>query len=152
MQEIKKRVVESRMVSKYIAEDGKEFDNSLACEIYETALFRQRANEQVEFCRELDDHPPCYGNEDYDSREYRWYKPKNREDVQILKAAYEDGLFSDSDIGRWICVELTTYGRCRSTALNDCMEYLNKILVPLGYEMTVQKRQEKGEFLNGKAA
>lgn len=140
MQRIEKIEMVPNPVVKFIAFDGKEFLKEDECRNYEFAIKLKRVEEQVETAVKLDDHAPFNGGENYESHSYRWYKPKSIEELELLRDAYGDK-FNDSDIGQWVCVETCDHDECWVVPVSDCIAYVNAVLGPMGYEMTIKAKE-----------
>ena len=142
MQRVEKTVMVPTPKVKFIAFDGKEFEDEADCLNYEHSLKIRKVEEQVEHCNALDDCAPFDGGENYESHNYRWYKPKSKKDLELLRDAFGEK-FSDDCIGQWICVETTDYdGECWVQTISECIAYANSILVPMGYEITIKAKED----------
>lgn len=140
MQRVEKVVSGSKSVVRFVAEDGREFANEHDCFAYELAIKRKRADAQVETKIELDNLPPFDGEENYEPYKYKWYRPKSKEDLELLCNAYGNQ-FDDSCIGQWVCVEICKDGKCWTVCLNDCIEYAKHLLNYMGYEMFIKAKE-----------
>ena len=140
MQRIETVVTEPKSIVKFLAEDGREFAKERECFEYEFAIKRKRVDAQVETKAELDDLPPFDGGENYESHEYKWYKPKTKNDLELLRSAYGNK-FDDCYIGQWVCVEICDDGECWTMPLSNCIDYVNRILSCMGYEISIKPKE-----------
>lgn len=141
MQRVEKTVMVPTPKLWFIAFDGKEFEDEIDCLNYEHSQKVNRVDGQVERCRALDDYAPFDGGENYESHSYRWYKPKSKEDLDLLCDAFGDK-FPDDCIGQWVCVETTDYdGECWVQTVSECIDYANSVLGPMGYEVTIKAKE-----------
>ena len=126
----------------FIANDGKEFVDRLACQHYEKELTFKKVNEIIEKA-DLDS-PNFDGGENYESHNYRWYRPKNKEEILLLINAYgEEVNIGITDIGKWVCIETD----CSDdyvwiTTLEDGINYARSILDKLGFDMEIKPKEK----------
>lgn len=90
MKKVEKIEMVATPKTKFIAFDGQEFEREADCRSYELALNVAKVEAQIERCKALDDCAPFDGGENYESHTYRWYKPKSKEDIELLCAAFGD--------------------------------------------------------------
>lgn len=125
----------------FIANDGTEFIDRIACQSYEKNLTLKKLNETVEKA-DLDS-PNFDGRENYESHSYHWYRPKNKEELKLLIDAFGDEVnVGISDIGKWICIE-TDCGDdyTWTTTLEDGINYARSILDKLGFDMEIKPKE-----------
>ena len=144
MKEIVKVEYVEKTVTKYVASDGEEFYDSRLCQAYESSLAAKELDKSgIEICKEAEGFPNFDGGENYESHFYRWYRPQNSQQIELLRKAYNADKISEEHIGHWICIELD----CGDdfvwlTSLDDSIEYARQLLEKLGYEMTITKKVE----------
>lgn len=134
-----KSFIEEKTV--YISVDGKEFTDMRACYKHERDYYRSIANNTIETtdC----DSPNFDGGENYESHNYRWYRPRNKEEILLLINAYgEDTNIGETDIGKWVCIE-TDCGDdyIWTTTLEDGINYARSILDKLGFDMEIKPKE-----------
>ena len=153
---ISKKIKETVTVDRtiYIAEDGTEFEEYRACELHEKNLRKIKmldALQLIERKESLDDRTPLDGGEYYESHDYRWYRPKNIEEINILNELFniEDRyVLTDIDIGEWVCIENFDISRCDYNdtyvyPLKDSIHHIKWFLKQFGYEISIEEREEK---------
>lgn len=130
----------------YIANDGTEFESESDCKNYELNCLTVEARQKVEYCELLSGRPNFNGGECYESSYYEWYRPKTLTDIAILCKAYDVDI-PINWLGCWICIE-TTEDRENSwvTKIEDGINYATIILTQLGYNITIQKGENKNVF------
>ncbi len=142
MKIVSKTEMVEKSVNKYEAFDGKLFDYYSDCEEYEQEKLEEKLV-AIEQCEELEGYAPFGCGESNDNHGYKWFRPKNEEEIAILQEVYgEDARIWESDIGKWICVEISD-GDAWSYDLHDMIDYARKVLDKLGFDMTVTKRGEE---------
>lgn len=78
-------------VTRYVADDGTEFETERECRQYEGAQKFQKDMEKVNRLRiyNYDDHIPLHADACYsDCSVYRWYKVNNEEELAEVEEAY----------------------------------------------------------------
>ena len=84
-------------------------------------------------CDSLTGYANFNGKECYEDSAYTWYKPRNKEDLELLRDAYGSidisicTAFHDDYIGKWICIEQRDECVWLS-ALEDAISYAQWIL------------------------
>lgn len=141
--------VEKKLV-KFVAEDGTEFENEKDCLNYERDCWRKELDNSGIETADVD-YPNCDGGENYESHNYKWYRPKTHEEIELLRKAYELNehdcrkQLSDELIGKWVCIETDcTDDFIWLTTIDDGIDYARTLLKNLGYEMTVTEVQNNG--------
>lgn len=106
---IKRQVIATKM---YQAADGRIFSDQTDCIVYEKGL-----EQKVEYLKALEkmEHPatedwtPLDGGEYMEYKQYRWYKPADKNDIDVLNELFvywaKDAILTAEDIGKWVCVE-----------------------------------------------
>lgn len=108
-----KEIIRTKQVEikKYVAEDGKEFDTVVACLEYEKEnkkiLRYTKRLEEIEKQGRYRGVTPLDGGEYMGYREYRWYKPQNMDDINMMNKLFTNGWnqMNENDVGKWLCVE-----------------------------------------------
>ncbi len=140
MQKIERIEFIEKQITKYVAEDGVEFERQQDCFEYE----HEKALEKlicIEQCDELENHPNFNGGECYENHCYTWYHPMDSHEIELLKDAYGDN-FSVEMIGKWVCVETDAFDDSFwVTMLDDGISYAQYILEKLGYEVIVKNKE-----------
>jgi len=131
-----------KTVTKYIAEDGMQFDTEWQCEAHEKEMAVREIG--CKTCDELIDKPNFDGGEYTGHNDFTWYYPKSTHDIDKLRKAYHDEFHEISYdlIDTWICIESDSDGCFWVTTLDDGINYAKNILEKLGYEMVVNKKGE----------
>ena len=128
----------------FVAEDGKEFNSEAECRNYERDNRKEILLSKLKECKEASGYigfGDMYGSEDHD---YRWFYMRSEEDVENLKEAFG---FSDYDmgcvnIGDWVCVE-STYDDDYITTLYNGIDYVQRLLGHLGYDIEIKPREDR---------
>lgn len=134
-----------RTVTKFLAIDGKEFDERDACQNYEQELLFSRLATIPHF-EEANGYANFAGGECYESSDYDWYKPENVEQIKMLADAYGTicpsckHAFSPEMVGTLICVEHRD-DCVWVTTLNEGIEYASSLLEKFGYKLTLTKKE-----------
>lgn len=142
----------------FVAEDGRRFKDKDECRTYEAEL--NRANsfgalkakvDEIE-CLENGKAPFGYSYIDDERYEYRWYRPKDLEEIKALNDFFKIKVERDGDaaevVGEWICVEIEgdydTYTGKEDVYITTAFEHSNEELVKfyaeLGYEVKIEKQ------------
>lgn len=140
MKMIEKVELVEKKVAKYIAFDGKEFSSRNDCITYEEWKNRENLS-QIEQCEEANGNPNFDGCEHMEYNDYFWFRPNSAEEIELLNKAYstDDCGIDNSDIGKWICVEICNDSVWFSR-LDEGIDYVRELLEKLGYEMTVTEK------------
>lgn len=134
----------------YIACDGKEFDNLDKCKEHESWLNRteqEKQLEEIETKHSLDDVAPLDGAEYYENHDYRWYRPKSIEEIDLLNDYYgiDSGYLTKEDIGEWVCIEAYDIYNpnedCYASCISSSIKQIEFLLNELGYDVTIKKRE-----------
>lgn len=146
--------IEKEPRSVYIAEDGKRFESKTECEDYERALERKNNFKALKGkvdaieCIENSYPPFGYSYVDDERYEYRWYKPKNQEEVDALNRFFNvDVGNGDEAVGRWVGVEIdgdydSYTGRedvYVISSLDDSVKKLTDFYAAFGYRVEVRR-------------
>lgn len=123
----------------YIAFDGAEFDTFRECEDYERALAKKML-EVIEHCDSLDGYVPFDGGENMESHDYTWYKPKNLEEIKMLKKYLNTNDIDDNDVGKWICIEESD-DYTWVHPVDNAIAYVAEILDKLGYILRIEEKK-----------
>lgn len=143
----------------YVAQDGRRFNDEEECAAYEAKLTRANGfnalKEKVDAieCIENSYAPFGYGFVDDERYEYRWYRPKNYEEVMALNTFFNVAVEQDDTIadviGEWVGVEIDggydaytgeedTYDMPKIVLAN---ENLVKFYAELGYDVKIRKQE-----------
>lgn len=143
----------------YVADDGKTFYSENECANYEMALkFKndfaalKAKVDEIEF---IEDGRALFGSDyiDEERYEYRWFRPKNIEEVAALQNFFHlsiDLLRNISEIlGEWLCIEIDggydEYTGDEDVYLTDDFNEANENLAAfykkLGYDVQITKQQ-----------
>lgn len=99
----------------YTAEDGTTFTDKKLCEDYEAALEHENSFKTlkaiVDGIKCIEDGEAPFGNSYVDSEryEYRWYKPKNIDEISALNKFFNlspDNEIPKNNVGEWFCIEI----------------------------------------------
>lgn len=148
--EIKKEVVTREIeVKTYVANDGTRFDDVKLCEQHEKKLARsnlEKSIRKIEQCKAAEGYSPLDGGEYNENHDYRWYRPKTREEADCLCEYYkvEMGISYD-DIRQWICVEAYDLENvdegCWSSPIRYSLAQIERLLNKLGYNIVISEMQ-----------
>ena len=111
-----------KTVFKYEARDGRIFDYSWECESYEAQL-DEAALMEIETCSEINGCAPFDGGENMEYHSYRWFRPKNEDEIERLKTIYGEDKFCNADIGHWLCIDSGDYGEAWVSTLDASISY-----------------------------
>lgn len=139
----------------YIAEDGQEFNDYYQCDKHEKNLLREKqleALKSIEYKESMDDVTPLDGGEYYESHDYRWYRPKNIEEIELLNDVFkveDSDTLTEVDIGEWICFESYDISSCDAEStyislLSDSIRQIKWFLEQFGYEISIKENEKKG--------
>lgn len=152
----------------YTAKDGRRFKDRGECEAYEVELNRTdsfsalKAKVDAIECLENSNAPFGCGYVDDERYEYRWYRPKNFEEVEALNSFFSITVQQDKNIaeivGKWVGIEIDgDYDEYTGkedvynvTALDRSNEMLVKFYAALGYDVKIEK-QESAVIVRDKA-
>ena len=127
------RLVRQEIVRFKANETGKEFNTEKECTDYEAR--RRVLAEQIshiEHCAELDGCSNCDGGENYESHDYKWYRPKNKEEIDVLNEYYEgERQLYDDCINTWVCIDLRDDVIDYYTTIEDGLSHASFILEKL---------------------
>lgn len=132
MQIVTTEKIERKLVSTFISEDGIEFDKENDCRYHEQKIKMARLAGIMK-CDSLTGYANFNGKECYEDSSYTWYKPRNKEELELLRDAYGSidisvfTAFHDDYIGKWICIEQRDECVWLST-LEDAISYAQWIL------------------------
>lgn len=135
MKEVQKEITIKQIAKLYVAFDGAEFQSREECECYEMEEKRKEVLKRIEMNFELSGCPNFDGGENMEYHDYNWFRPKNKEEKELLEAAYEVSI-SDELIGQWICIESCDDAAWVSS-LKYAIGYAQNILKKLGYDLLV---------------
>ena len=126
-------------VQTYIACDGTEFERAWQCEEYERKL-REKNIEKIETNDEAKDFIPLNGCEFCDNNIYRWFRPKDEEQVQLLNEFFDpySVRLTNDDIGKWICIESADEDSW-VYSLDESIEHIKNFLSTFGYKVTIEE-------------
>lgn len=128
-------------VQTYIACDGTEFTTAWQCEEYERKL-REKDIEMVETNDEAKNFTPLNGCEFSESNTYRWFRPKDEEQVILLNEFFQPWQsLTDDDIGKWICIE-SDDEETWVYRLDESIDHIEDFLSKFGYKITIEKETE----------
>ena len=151
---MKTEIVQSEI---YIAQDGKKFESKTECADYEASLKKAstfnslRANVDAIECIGNSYPPFGYSYVDDERYEYRWYKPKNQEEIEAINDFFG---VSAEQVGEWIGIEIdgdydSFTGRedvYIITSLESSIERLTHFYAAFGYDVKIKKGSaDKGD-------
>jgi len=148
----------------YVARDGEKFDSAKKCVEYEEKLKRheeklkryeeelKRAEQykklkEIETKVSLDDVTPLDGGEYLEHHDYRWYRPKSIEEVDLLNAFFyvDKGTLTKEHIGEWVCIQNYDIYYSKETPwvafLKDSIKHIKWFLNEFGYDITNKERE-----------
>ncbi len=141
MKEVIKPTIINTNKKVFVAEDGTEFEYSEQCIAYERKQ-QLKELEQIEQCPEAEYQPNFNGSENMEFHEYKWFRPKNVEEIEKLnKYIGGNSNLTSDNIGEWICIEEGNYDTWAST-LNEGLEYARTLLGNLGFDITITEKRE----------
>lgn len=139
----------------YTAEDGTTFTDKKMCEDYESELNHKNilANltaiiNKIE-CVEDGKAPFGYYYTDSERYEYRWYRPKNTDEILALNEFFDlvtkENEITETAIGEWICIEIEggyeNYAGEEEThyvgELDVTIAHIVEFYAKLGYKVTI---------------
>lgn len=123
----------------YVAFDDTEFNTFNECVDYEKALSKKML-EVIEHCDALDGRAPFDGGENMECHDYTWYKPKNLEEIEMLREYLYAENLDANDIGKWICIE-ESEDYTWVHPIDDAIAYVAEILDKLGYILRIEEKE-----------
>lgn len=140
----KKEITTTELVRHYIANDGQEFPTMWeALEHERTLLFEAIKN--IEYNEEAENYPTFDGGDHNENSNYYWYRPKNMDEVNLLKKYYPHLYLTEHSVGEWLCIEMDDENNAWFTFLKDSISYARSLLSKLGYVMSVQKASTEND-------
>lgn len=150
----------------YVALDGRKFNDKSECVDYEAAINRAskfkilKAKLDAIECIENSYAPFGYSYIDDERYEYRWYRPKNQEEVDALNSFFNINIecngSDDKVIGEWVGVEIDgDYDSYTGeedvyviSSLDSSIKKLVDFYAALGYDVKIEKTiDNKGDSL-----
>lgn len=150
----------------YVALDGRKFNDKSECVDYEAAINRAskfkilKAKVDAIECIENSYAPFGYSYIDDERYEYRWYRPKNQEEVDALNSFFNINIecngSDDKVIGEWVGVEIDgdydSYTGKEDvyviSSLDSSIKKLVDFYAALGYDVKIEKTiDNKGDSL-----
>ena len=133
-------------VKRYVADDGKVFETEAHCKAYEKDLARADLKAKfdlIECCKGAEDLPPADGGEYPEYNDFHWYRPKTREEADVLCDFYEiEYGIGDDEIGQWICIEECDGYSVYCYSLNSSIIHAKKLFGLLGYDVRIMKKED----------
>lgn len=131
---------------RYVAEDGKVFLREADCKGYEKELARADLKAKldlIERCEEAEGRTPIDGAEYPEYHSYYWYRPKTREEANVIEEWYnvDTGIHSD-EVGNWICIEESDDGYSWSIPIVCSIINVKELFGKLGYDVTIMKKED----------
>ena len=134
-----------REVKKYIAEDGAVFYDEAGCLRHEKDLEKADLKaklDQIECCEKAENSTPLDGCEYMEYHDYKWYRPKTREEADVLYEFYGlESHIGDGCIGQWVCIEVCD-DCCWFSSLNLSIVHIKMFFDMFGYDVTITKKEE----------
>jgi len=132
----KKKIYIEKEVTRYVAFDGKEFEQMRDCENYESDLIDKRIAESADIVenKEAKGCMPFGGSEYSENHEFRWVKPLNEKGIGLLNELFYNRLCSNldnDDINKWICLEISD-DDVYLYYLNNSLEYAENMKKKFG--------------------
>ena len=133
-------------VTKFVAEDGTEFDFIEDCMSYEAS----KAETILEGVKKMEDfgYAPFDGSENMEYDTYEWYHIQTKDDVNKInryldKSEYTRHRLNDYNIGDWVCIISDEHEGVKwLSLLSESIDYAKEVLADLGYKMTLEKISE----------
>lgn len=123
---------ELKTTTVYFADDGKMFERKEDCERYERRLAAFKGLQNIETFPLAEGMFPPDGIEHTEDYEYTWYRPKTREQLDVLVRFYGIKEQPDMDaVGKIVCIEHGN-GDSWLYTLDDCIEYMQNLKKRLG--------------------
>ncbi len=137
----------------YVAFDDTKFEDEASCAAYEEEITLkmnfdtlQAKVDKIE-CIECGEAPFSLCYVDDDRYEYRWYRPKNIEEVSALNDFFRISLEASEMVGEWVCIEIDG-GYDDYTGVEDVYitidfdvsnEHIVNFYKQLGYDVEIKK-------------
>lgn len=139
-----------RIITVFAAEDGTEFDNFEECAVYEDSCRRAKLRKRVEHCSGASGRANCIGKQQdpFGENEYEWFRPKSKEDIDLLNSVLDGGKgrLSLSHVGQWVCFESIPHnGFRRLSSLDEGIAYVKSLFGALGYDIAITEKSKDGE-------
>lgn len=130
----------------FISDDGLEFNNPGDCNKHERMIKLNKFNEEYPVAKKYPQNPGHYAVPPFDGDQYnrdhwyQWIYIENKTDFETVVDVYgAETELKESDIGKWVCIEMDHNGQIWVKRLDDCIEYVSHILKQLGFKMTINK-------------
>ena len=133
-------------VTTYVAVDGTEFKRREDCYTYEDELKRKELEsclKNIEESLEAEGYTPLDGCEYYEYHSYRWFRPKNIEEIKVLNDFFgiSYGELDETNVGEWVCIEESD-NDAYTANLKDSIEHIQTFLSKFGYKVTIEKEND----------
>lgn len=139
---IEKREVVERTVSRFVANDGTEFEDYVECRDYERQLFCDKL-ETIEQKKSANGHPNL-NMVRHTTSDYIWVRPHVQKDLDIINGCMPTlGKATENDLHQWLCLEFTTNDKCIMTRLSEGIDYVKRILGKFGCDVTISNKAEE---------
>ena len=127
----------------YVSTDGEEFYSEHACMQHERNLHREELAEKLKNIEEnvdVRDWTPLDGCEYTEYHDYKWFKPKNIEEVNVLNEYFDIHYrpINETMIGQWVCLEITD-DEVYVTSLESSLRHIPAFLEKFGYKVTIKR-------------
>lgn len=141
---------ETRVVTTtvYIADDGTEFIAERECRRHETLQKRLSLLDKLKDIEHAASNcPPTDGYEFCENYYFDWYKPKTKEEIDVLNEVYDEIDLKEDCLNKWICIEHENeveddcYSSNYTSTLDDSMNYVERLLSKLGYDIEFKERK-----------
>ncbi len=140
MKEMMKPTTISQNIRVFVSDDGTEFEYLEQCIAYERKQ-QLKEIEQIEQCPEAEYQPNFNGSENMEFHEYKWFRPKNSNEIELLNLyAGENACIDDTSIGKWVCVEIGE--AVWISTLDEGIEYVKTLLGNLGFDITISEKRK----------
>ena len=133
-----KEITTTELVRHYIANDGKEFPTMWEAWEHERELVFEALG-AIEYSEEAENYPTFDGGDHNENSNYYWYRPKNMDEVNLLKEYYPHLYLTEACVGEWLCIEMDEENNAWLTFLKDSISYARRLLSKLGYVMSVSE-------------
>lgn len=122
---------------KYIAEDGKEFDDEAQCKNYEENIMIERL--QIKRLNGVVPLTIIDGEVNFDNK-FIWYKVNNKEELNSLKEEYaiEKGDLAINIFPEIICIEDDDHDNPPTYTLSDIKRLTKKFWGKMGYDLELK--------------
>lgn len=131
-------IFEEKKIDFYIANDGTKFKSRNDCLEYEQQMSDKRLKESPDVieCEDAEEYMPFNGEEYYENHTFRWFKPLNKNGIELLNEVFGD-IVDNEYIGEWTCLEISD-DDVYTTRLSNCIEYVKTVLGKLGEKVFLQ--------------